>query len=425
MDSRIDLLQPVLDGGIRSINFFNGRLLSARDLTREQTANREADQRLGQSVGEGIAYGLEVSKTPGAGNDSPAVSVEAGLAINRNGQTLMLAARTDVALVRSTEGSGAADSFSDCLPLQTGAYVAGAGAYLLTLAPAQSSEGRAITNGMNLAASCNTDTIVTAVQFRLIQIDPPITDAELQDQDHLRNLIAYKCFGTSETEGFIADPFSAQVNRWGLLDGLRPGQLTNCEVPLAVLYWTQNEGIKFVDVWSVRRRISRASTLEAMVAVLDDRCLAEGEARFQQFANQINDVLLLEADQLNTFVATDCFSYLPAAGMIPLGSTKPFKGFDPLKFFEGITTREAIFIEGSRVENLIRNSFAYPPIDLTSGNVIWLYFVRENFQNSPAPLPYLLFASGQMPYLGDAHFDLSHWDYSNYTALDFDDQPNV
>src|SRR2546423_9301844 len=92
-DSRIDLQQPVLDGGIRSINFFNGRLLSARDLTREQTATREADRRLGQAVGDGIAYGLEVSKTPGAGNDSPAVSVEAGLAINRNGPTLMLASR--------------------------------------------------------------------------------------------------------------------------------------------------------------------------------------------------------------------------------------------------------------------------------------------------------------------------------------------
>src|SRR3954471_2637969 len=183
MDSRIDLQEPVLDGGIRSINFFNGRLLSARDLTREQTAYREADRRLGQAVGDGVAYGLEVTKTTGATNESPAVTVAAGLAINRRGQTLMLATETDVALVRSSDADAAANNFSDCLPLQTGAYVAGAGAYLLTLAPAEGSEGRAITNGMNQAASCNTDTIVTAVQFRLVQIDPPITDAELQDQD--------------------------------------------------------------------------------------------------------------------------------------------------------------------------------------------------------------------------------------------------
>src|SRR5436190_6590684 len=171
MESQIDLQQPVLDGGIRSINFFNGRLLSARDLTREQSAYREADRRLGQALGDGIAYGLEVAKTTAA--DSPAVSVAAGLAVNRRGETLMLAAQTEVALVRNMAVNGLPDNFSDCLPLQTGAYIAGAGVYLLTIAPAQGAEGRALTNGLNAAqASCNTDTIITAIQFRLIQISP-------------------------------------------------------------------------------------------------------------------------------------------------------------------------------------------------------------------------------------------------------------
>src|SRR6185436_1962946 len=101
MDSRIGLQQPVLDGGIHSINFFNGRLLSARDLTLEQSAYREADRRLGKALGEGVAYGLEVSKAANFKKDSPAVSVEAGLALNRRGQTLMLDARTDIALLRT------------------------------------------------------------------------------------------------------------------------------------------------------------------------------------------------------------------------------------------------------------------------------------------------------------------------------------
>ena len=107
MDSQISLQQPILDGGIRSINFFNGRLLSARDLTREQSANREADRRLGQAVGEGIAYGLELSKSTASTKQSPVVTVDAGLAINRIGQTLMFSAKTDVALVRrATPGPG-------------------------------------------------------------------------------------------------------------------------------------------------------------------------------------------------------------------------------------------------------------------------------------------------------------------------------
>src|SRR5713101_8318842 len=200
MDSRIDLQQPILDGGIRSINFFNGRLLSARDLTREQSAYREADRRLGQAVGEGIVYGLEVSKSSDSTNESPVVTVDAGLAINHAGQTLMLTARTDIAFVRRADGNGASKTFSECLPLQSGTYVAGAGVYLLTLAPAEKREGRAMTNSLTGATPCNVDTVVSAVQFRLIQLDPPITAGELQDHDHLRNLIAYKCFGVSETD---------------------------------------------------------------------------------------------------------------------------------------------------------------------------------------------------------------------------------
>src|SRR4051812_11643064 len=125
MDSQIDLQQPVLDSGIRSINFFNGRLLSARDLTREQSAHREADKRLGNAVGEGVAYGLEVTKASPFKKDSPAVSIEAGLAINRRGQTLALSARTDVALIRSSSANWSAQVFSDCVPLQTSTYVAG------------------------------------------------------------------------------------------------------------------------------------------------------------------------------------------------------------------------------------------------------------------------------------------------------------
>jgi len=42
----LQLQQPLKDGGIRSVNFFNGRLLSGKDLSREQQARREADARL-------------------------------------------------------------------------------------------------------------------------------------------------------------------------------------------------------------------------------------------------------------------------------------------------------------------------------------------------------------------------------------------
>ena len=427
MDSRIDLQQPILDGGIRSINFFNGRLLSARDLTREQSAYREADRRLGQAVGEGIAYGLALSKSPDSTQESPVVTVESGLAVNRLGQTLMLTGKTDIALVRrASAGAGTSNAFGQCIPLQSGTYVAGAGVYLLTLAPAQGVEGRAITNGLDSAtASCNTDTLVTAVQFRLIQLDPPITAAELQDQDHLRNLIAYKCFGISDTESFISDPFGAQSKQYGLLDGLRGNLLTDCDVPLGVLYWTLDDGIKFVDMWSVRRRLMRRSSLARWTMLLDERRAAEGEAMFHQFQEQALELATTEVNP-GSVVATEYFGFLPSVGALPL-STASGQGFDYPKFFQGVTCREPVYLEGARVETLLRDSWSYAPVDLSSGGMFWLYWVRENAQailDSPTPIQTcLLFASGQMPFAAAPRFDVARWNYSNFVSPNMPEQP--
>src|SRR4051812_48149119 len=95
----IQLGTGILDNGIRSVNFFNGRLLSGEDLSQEQTANRTARRYLGQAVGEGVAYGLEVSQSQGVSTPSmPVVTVQPGLAVNRNGQTLALTQSIDLAL---------------------------------------------------------------------------------------------------------------------------------------------------------------------------------------------------------------------------------------------------------------------------------------------------------------------------------------
>jgi len=416
MNSQIDLQQPVVDSGIRSINFFNGRLLSAGDLTREQSASREADRRLGGAIGEGVAYGLEVSKAANSQTDKPAVSVESGLAINRRGQTLTLTARTDVALVRSDSAGQVSQVFSDCLPLQTGAYVAGAGVYLLTIAQAQTVEGRATTNALNSAtASCNTDTTVNTVQFRLIQIDSELTPGDLQDESHLRNLVAYKCFGADDTNGFIVDPFAPAVKQWGLLDSLRPNQLTDCEVPLAIVFWTDQDGINFIDMWSVRRSLTRSSADAASPFITSDRRTAEGQAMFLQFQSQIKDLMAPGAD-LSNIKAGDIFGLLPPVGILPVGSATSFN-YDV--FFSEMTSRDPIFIEGAQLRPLIREAFDYPPIDTSGQIVVWLYVVRENAQAALAsanpPQSYVVFATGHTWYRGEAHYDIHHWNFGNFS----------
>lgn len=91
-DTVLQLQQPLKEGAIRSVNFFNGRLLTSKDLTREQQARREADWRAGLASGDGVAFGLEVERDVALDQpDSPVVRVKAGLAVNRKGQTLRLA----------------------------------------------------------------------------------------------------------------------------------------------------------------------------------------------------------------------------------------------------------------------------------------------------------------------------------------------
>jgi hypothetical protein len=419
--SAVDLETPILeDRAIRSINFFNGRLLTARDLTREQTANRNVDKRLGQAIGDGIAYGFEVSRSSSSTNDTPVITVKAGLAINHLGQTLQLNDNIDISLVPQPDTvSNVSQPFNECVPLQTGTYTAGAGVYLLTLAPARAAEGLAPVAGLDLGiASCNTDTIVSALQFRLIKLNPPLTDVELADENHLRNLVAYKCFGVTEVQSFVTNPFGTELMQYGLLDSLRTNRLTNCDVPLAVLYWTLSDGIKFIDLWSVRRRLIDPATTDPSRIVTGERRLAEAEAMLLQFEDQIHS-LQLSGIATNSIMATSYFKYLPPAGLIPIHTARSPTGFRYENFFRNVVYREPVFIEGAKVEPLFRNALTCKPIDLISGEMIWLYRVRENMRSidrsSPGTtLPYMIFCSGYVPFIGDARFDLSRWNYSNY-----------
>jgi hypothetical protein len=470
-NSDTELLTPVLDGGIHSTNFFNGRLLTAEDMLREQTANRLQHRQLGQAGGDGVAYGLEVSEKKEVappGNPSRIVSVTAGMAINRLGQALCLASDTDVALVRAKEVAAQdAGLFRSCEPPAGTDILAGAGIYLLVMAPASGFEGTAPASGIGGGGGgCRKRDAVEGVQFRLVEVKleklPSIgaaardrvtqlaVDIEAAPQEKkknlskLRNLLAHLCFGTEELAGFVRDPFrreagKAPLSSYGVVDAMRSLKspaLTDCDVPLALLYWT-GSGIQFVDIWSVRRKPVPRSTSLAW-PVLSARRLAEAEAVFLQFQSQIEEMTAAGTSPLDLarFEAAGWFSYLPAAGMIPIDTAyavaylreagaKSFKaaaqssGIAPANFFKGVTCRKAAVLEGAQMGQLLGDSFRYPPMDLDAlgSEMIWLYFVRENIEmlvQSDPPRPYLVFTNGHMPYLGNARFDLARFNYSNY-----------
>lgn len=407
--------QPfVATTALRSVNFFNGRLLTGDDLSREQATQLARLARLGRTVGEGVAFGFEVAEQPALSTTThPVVTVTAGLAVSRAGTAVELPADIDVALYRDATaapaGAEPGNLFADCQLDAPGTYTAGAGVYLLTVAPGEQAEGRAQVNGLgNADAPCNVALEAEALAFRLIRLSIP--HDELVEKALLRNRIAYACFGTDALAGVVADPFGSPVTSYGLLDTLRTQTLSDDEIPLAVLGWSIDDGIQFVDLWSVRRRITQRPNEGDRASLVSARLHAEGEARFLQFQQQVEE--MRNDPGAGTLHAQDHFEHLPPLGLLPLAVSSA-GGFDSIAFFDGLKPTDSVFIEGAKLDSLVEASFPFPPITVSSPEAIRTYAVRENEQAS-GKQPYLVFANGHLPYQGDAQFDLAYFDFANY-----------
>ena len=430
-DGSAHAVQTPITDGVRRVNFFNGRLLTASDLRREQDANAVLRDRLGLAVGDGVVSGLRVGLPPAHPAPDPVhpvVRVTAGVAVNRAGHALRLPYDVDVSLERPA-GTGLATSpaapggFASCSGLPDGAPLATAGVYLLTVAPSSQAQGRAPVGGLgNEIAPCGTDADAEGVQFRIVWVSLP--SAVLADP-RVRNRLAHLMFGTEDDAArrLELDPFGSPAQPYGLLDQLRATALVDQEVPLACLLWAPGQGILFVDEWCVRRPVAVRGTDADWPEVTSPRRRVEGQASFQQFQAELAAVAAGAAGTPAGIRAQDRFRRLPAAGLIPLASARFPAGFDPIQFFDGMTTRSAtagddpVYLDGARLEALLQQSFRFPAIDSQADELIWTYLVRQNVTRAQADNPvqtFVLFASGFLPYAGDARYDLSRFDFANY-----------
>lgn len=423
-DDLLQLQQPLKEGGVRSVNFFNGRLLTSKDLSREQEARRDLDARLGLALGEGVAYGLEARRDEQRDRpEQPVLRIEPGLAINRAGQVLRLASATSVALARSVSGStstGVCDcAFASCSPVDAGLYVAAAGVYVLTLAPAAVGDGRAPSNGLDpLNVRCNTDSTIEALQFRLLPFTPTLLAGLDLASSTLRNALAYRCFGNGVQPSGLAPLLDGMPRADDALEALRKLTLSPAEVPLALVYFERSAQLGFVDNWAVRRPLHHAES-SLLAGLCETRRQSVGRAMFLQFQAQVAE---LAAPRVlpPTVTAQSHFRYLPPVGVIPVAFENASSDAAALRFFTGMTCRKPAFINAARLEDLVRESLGYPPIDTHSGECVWLYRVRENHvaaapgSAASAPRASLVFASGHLPYRADAQFDLAHWSQANF-----------
>jgi hypothetical protein len=370
------LLEPILEG-IQQTHFFNGRLLSGEDLAREQVAHRDARRRLGRAIGEGIAYGLQVVETLNVSSkESPVVTIRAGAAINRRGDVLELVNDAELSLIGgSTERPATPSAFKECEPPASSGFVVGDGAYVLVIGPTEGREGRAPTSGLgNVTATCNARYTVEGVRFRLVEIH--LDQDVLDDAGRLRNRLAYQCFGTA-TAQLSPNPFPPAATPYGAIDKLRDDEktLTDCDVPLAVIFWTKAGGIEFVDMWAVRRRLSAPSVAPAWDLVLGDRLDGEGEAMFLQFQDQIEDIVKNDPNP-GAVEMKARFAFLPPMGLVPIGGAR---GFSAQRFF-GAAWDDTFDLDAKALRPILRavnTLIGVEAVDLSAPHLVQVFRVFD------------------------------------------------
>lgn len=471
-----ELLSKILDGGVRNINFFEGRLLTAKDLRDQQEADQKRHWQLGRAIGAGVVEGFEVEvEKDGSDGSVPIVKVKKGLAINAAGEALELTKEyVQVKLSRTLETlEPEGDLFFTCAnPPESKQMPNGAGIYILAVSPTKGYEDYAPMTGLDdngKVGSCGRRYKVDGLTFRLIGLEPqnlsersisestrkilqedllssgnPAKVGETARLSKLRNIVAHLCFGTERLSQFPVDPFGSKngtsdYRTYGALDELHETEngLTECDVPLALFYWTLG-GIAFSDLWSVRRRPYEIIPSQGWPIAASQRRLAEAEATFFQFQSHLQQLLNEHTDP-RSIKAEEYFCYLSPVGFLSLrkGTTD---GPVPGTFFSILPHRPAPefigsfdqfmaenpqMIDGRALEEIIAKSFQHQPIKLPESNLVnlppqemvWLYYSWQHINTIKQGADiehFLVFTTGQMPPYGISRFDTARWDLSNY-----------
>lgn len=425
-----ELLEPVVNDGVRLTHFFNGRVLTAEDLRREQDAARDRHRGLAGAAGEGVVRGLEVAALR-RDLPAPTVRITAGLAFNRDGDPVDLPRDVELRLIPAeAEADQEAGLFALCERSAAVSVITNPGFYLLAARPASAFSREQVPmvdlSADGVGSRCGSRYAELGASFSLVPLPVPAGGADAPLAQRITQLSAAaaplieKVRGgeTGEVEGELARTLSKLRNGMAYwlagrdaagprvvslaanagaavpvpapLELLRAGgALASCDVPLALLYVTRRQ-LEWVDVWAVRRApvprvgpdpLPLAGALPA----------AEAAAAFMQFRDHAGSFLApdspLPAGQVR---ASDWFLFLPPAGVLPLPAGTA-GGFAADTFFGGRLANGPAPLPSVRVPALLRASLDHAPIDLEdAGDRAWTYAVSG--LNAPGSPPCLLFA---------------------------------
>ncbi len=322
-------------------HYVPGRKLTSDDLQHERDAALKHLEIVGRAAGIGIIEGLWV-----AALGSNQLTVSAGTGINGTGHPIVLDNSLTLNLLPTTTQSTTPDEgFGPCKPtLTVNTSKLQDGPYLLAAIPVSRLSKEMTTIERILPTrkieDCTNLWEEESINFRAIFLGNSLVPEGFKENTSVtlrRNMLAHWAYGTENLLPQLRNPFQ----NWNSLDyaefGLARskfeanGNLTKCDLRLAVFYLQTSgnvQSIQFVDNWAVRRRPYQPSQFPVMPTKstraglagwsqrLNDQLSAEGEARFSQFQEHLDD--LRQTSNLGAVVANQSFRYLPSAGYLPL-----------------------------------------------------------------------------------------------------------
>ena len=340
--------------------YFDGRFLTARDLTREQDyfLARQAD--LGRATGSGVINGLFVSF-----DNSSVITIRPGHGITSSGEIVTVASLLRINLADIAESQDLDARFGVSASPRPSARQR-SGVFILAIRPVEYTANPVAAYPQTLTGNRSVEDgeIVEAAAVTLI---PFAEDSNPAERSNQQSRIARDIF-------LRRDPLQASQNA----------------LPIAMLSLSRGV-INWLDVHLVRREVG-ADHGDSLGFGFAPRALRE--AQFIQYRQHLSSILTRRAqtNQSLRFPASEHFFVLPPAGPLPAAAVDT-NSFTQSYFPPSIPVEMSVIPE-DELRALVEDALLLPPIDLslrdqemaTSSVLILAAVPRDKFQQIEAGL---------------------------------------
>ncbi|HET8747461.1 MAG TPA: hypothetical protein VFM98_17810 [Ramlibacter sp.] len=331
----------IVDSGRRRPFYFDGRFLTAADLTADQDYIRARQSDLAQAMGTGVIRGLMVGLGTQAASGSPTLVIEPGTGITPSGDLVKVDTPLTIA-VAALPQAAQLDAQLGIKALPPASAVNRSGLFVLALRPIEFS------------------TNPTAAYPTTLEGRRTVRDGDIVEATAL-TLIPYPDRAGVEN----ANAKRSRVAREIFFDRQRPGVLQDA-LPLAMLC-LEGGTLRWLDVHMVRREVGAESTL---AAGLSQRPRALLEAWLKQHQDQMDDI---DTGTVQAgFAAARQFEVLPPVGPLPASTLRFETQLGALtllqNYFPPMVDCEFAFVPADELAALVQESLALPPIDLRAAD---------------------------------------------------------